>query len=416
MHVLMVSEYFPPHTMGGGELSAFALAKALVKRKTAVSVLTGYIPGDHVRETIAGVIVYRRLATGNALTVLGNIERFRFTHSVRKELLKLIDEIQPDILHAMNVTSMPGVAAVAQRRGIPAVAHINSPLAFDPKATLLEDGKEATRPYTLLRFVRSFLTARELGRRGNAWYLKYNPLAWVIIYRRWSRIRDSFSEFDLFMPISTAMQRWLERYGVPTKKTVVIPNIIGTGTFPEASPPTNKTAKIVYLSGYSRMKGLHVVLDALKGVKGAYELHCSGIGDERASLEAQAMKNRVAAVFHGLMTEDNELKLLAGADLLVFPSLVPEGLGRVALAAMALSKPVVASRIGGITDTVVDNRTGLLVEPGNVEAWHSAINALVRDPRKRRAMGAAGKRRFNAGFTEEAIVHKALTAYRGILS
>lgn len=411
MHILMVSEYFPPHAMGGGELSAFALAKALVRKGIEVSVLTSKFADDVAQESMEGVAIYRRLATGeNASTVGGNLKRFQLTSSIVKELPKLVDEIKPDIIHAMNITSMAGVADA--QLGVPAIAHINSPLAFDPKGTLLDNGKERTKPYTFRSFVESFLSAKELG---TPWFVKYNPVAWFLLYDRWAAIRVSFTFFRHFFPISTAMQEWLVKYKVPKEKTTVTYNLIPLDKFKEAKPAKNKIPKIICLSGYVRFKGLHIVLDALKGVSEKYELQCFGKGTDKQLLQQQAKASKINAKFNDEVPSDKLPELIAKHDILVFPSQVPEGLGRVAIEAMAAGKPVIASDIGGMKDTVVDKKTGFLVKPDDVNAWRSAIITLLKDAKKRESFGTAGQKRVFTEFTEEKILGKVIDAYKKVL-
>ncbi|HSU73059.1 MAG TPA: glycosyltransferase family 4 protein [Candidatus Binatia bacterium] len=412
MHVLMVSEYFPPHAKGGGELSALALAQALVRQKVKVSVLTSQFSGDKEQETLQGVTVYRRLSTGmNPDSLSTNFKRLFITSSIKSQLPQLIDTLKPDVLHALSITSMPGVAAVARKKRVPAIAHVNSPLAFDPKGTLLDNGKERTEPYTFGAYVASFMHSDSLGRMGNAWYLRYNPVFWTVQYRRWAAIRNSFSSFQHFFPISTAMQHWLHKYGVPQLKTTVLPNIVPV---PALKTPKNRVPVLLYLGGYVRVKGLQVVLDALKNVKESYKLECVGNGNEKALLAMQAKQNGVSAHFHDFRSQEDEILRLQVSDVLLFPSLIPEGLGRVALIAMAAGKPVIASRIGGITDSVVDGKTGYLIEPGNVAAWKSAIRDLLTDKKKRESFGKAGRERFVKEFSEASIVKKALEAYHEV--
>ena len=77
----------------------------------------------------------------------------------------------------------------------------------------------------------------------------------------------------------------------------------------------------------------------------------------------------------------------------VVPSIWPEPFGQVVVEAMTCGKPVVASAIGGIPDIVVDGESGLLVEPGNVNALREALRLLLLDPEKRRQMGIIGRER-----------------------
>lgn len=412
MHILMVSEYFPPRTHGGGETSGLALARALVAAGHRVSVLTS----GTVRSVleIDGVTVYQYLQTGETSNSFwGNVRRLFVTKHIRAELPVLVERLKPDVVHALNITSMPGVASVLRSKGMPLVAHINSPLAFDPKGTLTDGSKARETPYSFWSFVWSFLRSGSTGRLANPWYLRCNPLAWVVFYARWARIRDSLSAFDYFFPISATMRRWLHVYGVPLAKTAVLPNIVLVAS--DSDVRTNKVPRLFYDGGYAPLKGLHVVLDALKGVRKPYELVCVGAGPDRAKLEEQARVNGVRATFLGFVSEQEHVRWVASSDIVLFPSQVPEGLGRLALIGMAAGKPVIASRIGGLAETVLDEITGLLVEPTNVRAWQDALVDLLEHPDKRVRMGAAGKERFLREFSAESIVKKAITGYKTVL-
>jgi glycosyltransferase involved in cell wall biosynthesis len=93
--------------------------------------------------------------------------------------------------------------------------------------------------------------------------------------------------------------------------------------------------------------------------------------------------------------------LLKCADLVVMPSLY-EPLGMAQSEALVLGVPVVASHVGGIPETVTDGETGLLVEPGNLDAWTTALTwALHNRPRLRR-MAQDGGKRVRSKFSVEA--------------
>jgi glycosyltransferase involved in cell wall biosynthesis len=84
----------------------------------------------------------------------------------------------------------------------------------------------------------------------------------------------------------------------------------------------------------------------------------------------------------------------AALDVLVLPSGLPEPFGGVVLEAMALGKPVVATRHGGTCEQVEDGVTGFLVPPGDAVAHAEAIGRLLADAELRRAMGERGRERF----------------------
>jgi glycosyltransferase involved in cell wall biosynthesis len=94
------------------------------------------------------------------------------------------------------------------------------------------------------------------------------------------------------------------------------------------------------------------------------------------------------------------------------PSLWPEPFGLVGIEALAAGRPVVASATGGVGDWLADGVNGLLVRPGDAPALAGALNELLDDPARQRAMGAAGSEMVAARFTPEQHVAALLDAYR----
>lgn len=96
-------------------------------------------------------------------------------------------------------------------------------------------------------------------------------------------------------------------------------------------------------------------------------------------------------------------EVLRGLDCFVLPSLA-EGISNTILEAMATSLPVIATRVGGNPELVVEGRTGWLVPPAEVEAMATAIIAAAREPDRARAFGRAGRAEVERRFSMEAMV------------
>ncbi len=90
--------------------------------------------------------------------------------------------------------------------------------------------------------------------------------------------------------------------------------------------------------------------------------------------------------------------LMAACDIFVLPA-PAEPFGLVLLEAMAMGKPVIAANAGGPCEIVVHGQTGLLFEPGNPQSLAAAMADLLNNPEKAKAMGAAGRKRFEDHFT-----------------
>src|SRR6185369_302560 len=104
---------------------------------------------------------------------------------------------------------------------------------------------------------------------------------------------------------------------------------------------------------------------------------------------------------------------LQAADIFVLASLW-EGFPRSILEAMRAGLPVVASNVGGVREAVTEE-TGIVVPPRDVPALNRALRSLIADAARRRALGAAGRRRYEDEFTFDAMLAKTLKVWSSAL-
>ncbi|MBN1793516.1 MAG: lipopolysaccharide heptosyltransferase II [Candidatus Omnitrophica bacterium] len=108
--------------------------------------------------------------------------------------------------------------------------------------------------------------------------------------------------------------------------------------------------------------------------------------------------------------------LLNSIDLLVLPTIKPEAFGRVLIEAGACGVPVVASRVGGITEVIEDKKTGLLVRPEDPDELASAIIAVLRDRSVAKTMAHALRERVEKLFSLESMAQQVLKTYQDVLT
>ena len=106
--------------------------------------------------------------------------------------------------------------------------------------------------------------------------------------------------------------------------------------------------------------------------------------------------------------------VLRDADLFLLPS-ESESFGLAALEAMSCGVPVIASRVGGVPEVVVDGETGLLAPVGDVAAMAAHVVRLLADAPLRARLGAAARQRAEVAFPLEATVSKYEALYRRLL-
>ena len=114
-------------------------------------------------------------------------------------------------------------------------------------------------------------------------------------------------------------------------------------------------------------------------------------GQRAASLERLAGELGVDVTFVGLQPKPRVRELLAAASAVVIPSRCVENCPLTAIEAMALGRPVVASRVGGLPDLVRDGEHGLLVDHGAPEALRDALLRLHAEPDLGEEMGRRGR-------------------------
>jgi glycosyltransferase involved in cell wall biosynthesis len=133
------------------------------------------------------------------------------------------------------------------------------------------------------------------------------------------------------------------------------------------------------------------------------------------SLRALAEELDVAGEVLFVGQRDDIPDLMNAAELVLIPS-DAEPFGRTALEAMALAKPVIGTRAGGLPEVVVDGKTGLLVVPRFPESLGGACLRLLENPSLGRALGEAGQERVEEEFTIEATARQTREVYEHLLT
>lgn len=140
-------------------------------------------------------------------------------------------------------------------------------------------------------------------------------------------------------------------------------------------------------------KGIRFLLEAahlLKKSGKPVRVVIAGDGEQRGELQQNADRLSVECSFLGRYSDMPAL--LASSDIFVMPSL-SEGLGVAVLEAMAAGKPVVASAVGGLKESVIDGKTGYLIPPANPQALADALMKLLSNPSLVDQLGSAGQAR-----------------------
>jgi len=154
------------------------------------------------------------------------------------------------------------------------------------------------------------------------------------------------------------------------------------------------------------LKALPLVLKVFPNVR--YLI--AGEGQDKSLLEADiaALGLNENVLLTGILKKI--APLLRKSDLAVLPSIV-EPLGMFQIEAQYLEVPTIASRVGGIPETILDQKTGLMIEPGNVEQWANAIIWMLSNPKSAKQMAEAGRKMVIEKFSLNANTNRLLDLF-----
>ncbi len=273
-------------------------------------------------------------------------------------------------------------------------------------------------PHVLLGWI-ARRASPEPARLVSSWYgvevrLVQSSLPWLRGFVRWA-LRTS----DVVVAISTFTAKELGRFAeVPVR---VIPYTIG---FPEvqASRPSigDGSFRILFVGRLVQRKGVTHLIEGVRRLPAELRAQLIVIGDgpERQTLAEQVRSNALEGRvdIRGRVPEGELREAYAASSVFVLPAIVDkrgetEGLGVVLLEAMSYGIPVVGSEIGGITDIIENEVSGLLVPPADAEQLALALERLARDPALAARLGSAGARRVQAEFGWPAIMRKWAESY-----
>jgi glycosyltransferase involved in cell wall biosynthesis len=200
---------------------------------------------------------------------------------------------------------------------------------------------------------------------------------------------------------------------------VIIENGVPIPKFTKNYDEEKENITVFFLGSLSKQKGIFDLLAAIKDTHANVSLVIAGgasSSDISESIESKisdyALNERVQCV--GSVVGDEKQRCFEMADIFVLPSYI-EGLPISLLEAMCIGLPVITTPVGGIPSVIENNKTGLLVQPGDVQGLRDAIQTLADNPCLRRNLGSEAKKRCTQKHSIEMTAKKYLGLYNSIM-
>jgi glycosyltransferase involved in cell wall biosynthesis len=397
MRICIVTFIVPQHAIGGMQDHTRDLARGLVRAGHEVEVITSRHPEgkrEEVVDKVRYVFVDAPRHQNHPVWLRESYATFVRLHAARPF----------DVIHSESSCAVEHVRRGVHRQ-VPLVAMFHGALLGAVRARL-RSGLRAKRPVPILRALRQvqWLATHEHFRHGN-WY-RFRACEAIVPSRQ--QVKDTYRSC-LLKP----------------SRVHVVPNGIDADLFwprpvedARAELDLGDGPLVACVGRLSRDKGIHHALHALAHLDGdsaGARLLIVGDGEERERLEKLARVLRVdtRVMFTGPQPPEKVPSYLAAADVFLFPTERDEAAPLVLPQAMGCARPVIASRMGGITEVMGDTgEHGMLVPPGDVRSIVDALHTLLRDEALRRRLGEAARERVLAEYTVERMVERTLDVYR----
>ena len=406
--IIASGDYFSSY--GGGQIYVKNLVLSLKEKGNDVSVVSLSIEAIDTlvseEQFVDGVHVVQLKLSQNGLHVK---QPFELQPYFIDALKNVIDDIQPDIVHAHGWKY--ATSKVCDSLSVPCVITSHHGGIVCPNGMLLNNhdaicSVDVSMKNCLscaLHFVpagdlfaplishlpqkSALKIAQFLKGRKNIPYISpafQTPLGIAHKLEQLKTLQDL--HVNIIAP-SRAIASALKRNGIADDKITVIPHGITPLTQESLEPGLpDRPVRFGYVGRVAYAKGLHVLIDALKllSKKEGYELHVYGEGanknEKRYVASLQKDTQDMPVFWHGKIDNTQVQKAYHSFDVMVHPAIYLEVFGLTLLESLSSGRPVIATRCGGPEDFMEDGVDGFLIEPNDADQLAQAIKKFVEDP------------------------------------
>lgn len=388
MKVLMAHNYYRE---AGGEDESFKAESGLLQaRGCSVSLFTR--DNNDIRK--AGII-----------SKINLVRRTIWAEDSVRDLRVLIKREKPHIVHFQNTFPLisPAAYQVCFSEGIPVVQSLRNYRLLCPNALFFRDnhpcedclGKVVPWP--------------------GVWHACYREshiqsavVASMLAYHH--RLKTWKTQVDMYIALSEFSRQKFIEGGIVPEKIVVKPNfVIDRGYNKE------REDYVVFVGRLSREKGLFTMLDGWRRLS-HIPLVIIGGGPLHGELLTFIDKENLPHVkLMGRLPNSDALEIIRHARFLIFPSEWYETFGRVVIEAYSMGLPVIASRIGAVTELIHDNGTGLLFDVGDPSDLAEKVDWLWTHPKESTQMGKDARKEYEDKYTPERNFNLLMNIYSNVI-
>ena len=390
MRIALVVHKYPPASVGGTEIYTQNLARELSARGHQVFVFyrdeggaKGQLQLKWEQRDGARLCQVSRAYDPESASPLAQFLDTFLNADVEQAFGTFLDEARPDVVHFQHVALLSyRLIGQAKDAGLPVVLTLHDYWFQCSVSQLVWPDAQVCEGKALgLNCARCVLAARV--RPSLLPFLR--PLGAPFLQARDALVRGAALKADrLIAPSQFLIQKYLD-VGFPAKRIVHLENgldIERIRRYPR-QPSSEDRVRFVFLGSLAWQKGVHVLVEAFRGIpaeKAALRIYGSPTVFPDYADRLRSMADSDNTSFEGLVPNEEVGRVLADADVAVVPSLWYENSPVVIQEAFAAGVPVIASRIGALSEKVQHGVNGFLFTPGDVAALREVVHSIIEHP------------------------------------
>ncbi len=324
----------------------------------------------------------------------------------RRELLKTIDRDHPDVMHVHNTLPIisPSAYFAATKLGVPVIQTLHNYRPLCLPGLMSRNGKVCE----------DCVKSRFYGpgiRHGCYRNDRLASAALAAAYTYHRMIGTWAKRVDRFIALTDFARRKFIEGGLPAGRIVVKPNFVFEGKHDKNQTVGRKRNGALFVGRLSEEKGVLTLVEAFRSL--SVDLKIIGDGPLMDTLRNRAPTN---TQFDGEKPSEDVLRAMDNASYLVMPSESYEGFALVLVEAFSRGLPVIASRLGAMTEIVEDGVTGIHFNPNDADDLASKIRWAEAHPEEMLRMGTNARREYEKKYTPEANYLQLLSIYKDVAS
>lgn len=399
LRILNVSQNY--HVRGGMDVAMFRLEEIL---RAHGHVVVPFAAADAANRPTE-YEHYFPPASPTSETRASDLLRTLYSPAARHAIGRILDEERIELVHLHSYFKRltPAILPEIAKRNIPIVQTLHEYRAVCPISLLYRDGHVCTdcRGGRYAQVVRHRCAGGSLVR--SAWNMAEMRLSDMLGHKRLIARYLAISNYQRDMLIAMGMDG------------AQIETIYHPVAIPDLAPDSQRNGGdyVLFVGRLERYKGIFPLIEVARRLSATRFVFVGSGPDEAEAQQAAAGLSNVE--WRGAMSGAALTEVRARALCAVVPSLGPEPFGLTSIEALAHATPVVASAIGGLTETVRDGEDGFHVPPGDTDALYDRLARLIADTDLARRMGLSGRTRAAAEFSPQRYYERTMAVYRQVL-